>query len=67
MALANLIAYVVVFGLPLWLVAEELIHRFAARRSVEATAPARAVAPTAASADRERRSPERARAHASFV
>jgi hypothetical protein len=61
MALANVIAYVVVFGLPLWLVAEELIHRFAARRSVEATAPA------AASADRERCVPERARAHASFV
>jgi len=67
MALANLIAYVVVLGLPLWLVAEELIHRFAATRSVEATAPARAVAPTVASADRERRAPERSRARASFV
>jgi len=57
MALANLIAYVVVFGLPLWLLAEELIYRFAATRDVEAAAPA----------DRERRAPEPARAHASFV
>lgn len=61
MALANLIAYVVVFGLPLWLVAEELIYRFAAKRHAEAAAP------SAAPADRERRAPEGARAHASFV
>jgi len=61
MALANLIAYVVVFGLPLWLLAEELTYRFAAKRDVEAAAA------SAAPADRERRAPEPARAHASFV
>jgi hypothetical protein len=67
MALANLIAYAVVFGLPIWLVAEELIHRFAPRRKVEAAAPALAATPTAAPADRKRRAPEGARARASFV
>ena len=67
MALANLIGYVIVFGLPLWLVAEELIHRSAAKRHVEATGPAWAVTPSVASADLERRAPARARAHASFV
>ena len=61
MAPANLIAYVVVFGLPLWLLAEELICRFAAKRNVEAAAA------SAVPADRERRAPEPARAHASFV
>jgi hypothetical protein len=66
MALANLIAYAVVFGLPIWLVAEELIHRFTLRRKVEAAAPALAATPPAAPADLERRAPERARAHASF-
>jgi hypothetical protein len=63
MALANLVAYVVVFGLPLWLLGEELIHRFAAKRDFGAKAPARSAAP----ADLERRAPEGARAHASFV
>ena len=66
MALANLIAYAVVFGLPIWLVAEELIHRFAPRRNVEAVALALAATPTAAPADLQRRAPERARAQASF-
>ena len=37
MALENLIAYAVVLGLPLWLVAEELLHRFAPGRKAEAT------------------------------
>jgi len=64
MALANLVAYVVVFGLPLWLVAEELTYRFAAPRNVE---PSRAVVPSVAPADLERRAPEGARAHVSFV
>ena len=36
MALANVIAYAVVFGLPIWLVAEELIHRAAAKRAAAA-------------------------------
>ena len=67
MALANLLAYVVVFGLPLWLLGEELIHRFAAKRDVGATMPALPAAPATAAADLQRRAPEGARAHASFV
>jgi hypothetical protein len=31
MALENVIAYAIVLGLPLWLVAEEIFHRFAPR------------------------------------
>jgi len=41
MTLANLIAYVVVFGLPILLVAEELVHRFGAMRKATALAPVR--------------------------
>lgn len=41
MALANLIAYVVVFGLPILLVAEEIVHRFGAMRKAPALVPAR--------------------------
>ena len=40
MALANVIAYAVVFGLPIWLVAEELFHRAAAKRAAVAAPPA---------------------------
>ena len=40
MALANVIAYAVVFGLPIWLVAEELIYRAAAKRTAVAATPA---------------------------
>ena len=39
-ALANVIAYVVVFGLPIWLVAEEIAHRLSAMRRARALAPA---------------------------
>jgi len=39
MTLANLIAYVVVFGLPILLVAEEIVHRFGAMRKAVAVAP----------------------------
>ena len=67
MPLANLIAYAVVFGLPIWLVVEELIHGLAPRRKVEAAAPALAATPTVARAGLERRAPEGVRAHASFV
>lgn len=31
MVLENVIAYVIVLGLPFWLVAEEILHRFASR------------------------------------
>ena len=65
MALVNLIAYVVVFGLPIWLVTEEIVHRLLLARKVEVPAPAPAAAAT--SAGFERRAPEGARAHASFV
>ena len=41
MALANFIAYVVVFGLPILLVAEEIVHRFGAMRKAPALVPAR--------------------------
>ena len=67
MALASLIAYVVVFGLPIWLVTEEIVHRLLAARKVEGPAPVPAAAPVATSAGLERRAPEGARAHASFV
>ena len=67
MALVNLIAYVVVFGLPMWLVTEEIVHRLLAARKVEVPAPVPSAAPAAASAGLERRAPEAARAHASFV
>ena len=55
MALANVIAYAVVFGLPIWLVAEELFHRAAAKRVTVAAAPAAAPAELA---------PGRVRVHA---
>jgi hypothetical protein len=67
MALVHLIGYVVVFGLPIWLVAEEIVHRLVLVRKVEVPEPARVAAPTATRAGLERRAPERARAHASFV
>ncbi len=40
MALASLIVYVVVFGLPILLVAEEMVHRFGATRKAAVLAPA---------------------------
>jgi len=57
MALANLIAYMVVFGLPIWLVAEEIVHRVASMQKAEAAQPA----------GLKRRAPEGVGAHASFV
>ena len=53
-ALANVIAYVVVFGLPIWLVAEEIAHRFSAIRRVQSLAPATV----------QRRAPQGVRVHA---
>jgi hypothetical protein len=67
MTLINLIAYAVVFGLPMWLVTEEIVHRLFAARKVEVPAPVPSAAPAATSAGLERRAPEGARAHASFV
>jgi hypothetical protein len=67
MTLANLIAYVVVFGLPIWLVAEEVAHRYAAARKAPELRQARSASPAATPSDVERRAPEGARAHASFV
>jgi hypothetical protein len=61
MTLVNVIAYTVVFGLPIWLVAEEIMHRLVAFRKSQALAPA------AVPAGRERHAPEGVRAHASFV
>jgi hypothetical protein len=66
MALTNLIAYAVVFGLPIWLVVEEIAHRFAARKAAELRT-ARVVSPSVAPSELDRRAPEGARAHASFV
>jgi hypothetical protein len=63
MALENLVAYAVLIGLPLWLVAEEVVHRFVSR-------PRRSRAAAIAvkdGAQAERRAPERAHAHASSV
>ena len=58
MALANVIAYAVVFGLPIWLVAEELIHRAAAKRVAIAASLA------AVPSDLAGRAPARVRVHA---
>ena len=58
MALANVIAYVVVFGLPIWLVAEELIHRAAAKRATMVAIPA------AVPSDLAGHAPARVRVHA---
>jgi hypothetical protein len=58
MDMANVIAYAVVFGLPIWLVAEEIAHRVSSTHAADA-----ALAP----AGTERRAPEGARAHASLV
>jgi len=55
MILVNLIAYVVVFGLPIWLVAEELGHRLVLARKAEAPSPSRALAPAAVRAGLARR------------
>lgn len=60
MALANVIAYAVVFGLPIWLVAEELIHQATNRVAVTST-------PASVSAEIGRRAAEAMRAHASVV
>jgi len=51
-----------VLGLPLWLVAEELVHRFAPRHRGAAGAPVKAAAPNV-----DRRAPERATAQVSSV
>ena len=67
MTLINLIAYAVVFGLPIWLVTEEIVHRLFAARKVEVPAPVPSAAPAATSAGLERRAPEGAHAHASFI
>jgi hypothetical protein len=63
MALEHLVAYAVLVGLPLWLVVEEVVHRFASRpKPQRATRPAvKGTAPT------ERRAAERAAAHFSSV
>jgi hypothetical protein len=65
MALANLLAYLVAFGLPIWLVAEEIAHRLAMKREADALAPALTTAATRAGL--ERRAAEGVRAHASYV
>lgn len=66
MALENVIAYAVVLGLPLWLVAEEILHRIASRLAGrERGAPAvDGAAPSPALTGLERRAPEGAHAHA---
>jgi hypothetical protein len=50
MALENLIAYAIVLGLPIWLVAEEILHRFASRlaRSERGAPAVNGVAPSTA-------------------
>jgi hypothetical protein len=65
MALENVIAYAVVLGLPLWLVAEEIVHRIAPRlKGRERGAPAFEGAATPAPTSLERRAPEGAPVHA---
>jgi hypothetical protein len=65
MALANLLAYLVVFGLPIWLVAEEIAHRLAMKRQTDTLATAQTTAATPAGL--ERRAAKGVRAHASYV
>ncbi|MGH7342923.1 MAG: hypothetical protein ACREKH_20755 [Candidatus Rokuibacteriota bacterium] len=55
MPLAHVIGYVIVFGLPIWLVAEEIAHRLAVKGQAETLVPARVVAPAVAPAGLERR------------
>lgn len=62
MALENLVAYAVVLGVPLWLVAEELVYRFAPRHRGVAGAPVKADAPSV-----DRRAPEHAAAPVSSL
>jgi hypothetical protein len=57
MALEHLVAYVVLVGLPLWLVAEELVHRFGSRPKRQ-----RAARAAATGAPAERPAAERAAA-----
>jgi hypothetical protein len=64
MTLVNLVAYGIVFGLPIWLVAEELVHRLVLARKVEAPAPARVATSSITPAGLERRAHEGAPAHA---
>ena len=66
MALENVIAYAIVLGLPVWLVAEEILHRFASRlASREREAPAvNGAAPSPAQTGLERRAQAGAPAHA---
>ena len=67
MALENVIAYAVVLGLPLWLVAEEIAHLLAPHfKGRERAAPAFEGAPTPAPTSLERRAPEGAPAHLSL-
>jgi len=54
MTLETMIAYTAMLSLPLWLVVEEVLHRFASAAKVRATAPAVAEA--------DRRAPESAQA-----
>jgi hypothetical protein len=60
MALENVIAYGVVLGLPLWLVAEEVLHRVGSRLAWRE----RGAAPSSAPTGLERRDPEGAPVHA---
>ena len=66
MALENVIADAGVLGLPLWLVAEEILHRLGPRLAGRSRgAPAvNGAAPSPAPTGLERRAPEGAPAHA---
>jgi hypothetical protein len=67
MALENVIAYAVVLGLPLWLVAEEIAHLLAPRlEGRERRAPAFEGESVPAPTSRERRAPEGAPAPVSL-
>jgi len=60
MPMETLLTFVVVLGLPLWLVAEELVHRFSDRRAKRpAPQPKVAVGP----AGREHRRPLETSSH----
>lgn len=60
MAMETVLTFVIVLGLPLWLVAEELVHRFADKQAaLKAVEPKVAASPTT----RDHRRPAEASSH----
>jgi hypothetical protein len=67
MTLVGIVAYVIVFGLPIWLVAEEILYRLVPDRKVEPAVRVRVTATAAVPKPLGRSAPKRVRPHASLV